>query len=162
MKIYKNVFEDIISLENLFSAWDKFKSDKQKKQDVQRFEWWLEQNIFQLYRDLRGQEYKHGAYTSFYIHDPKQRHIHKATVRDRMLHHAVFKALSPIFEPTFIPNSLSCRIGKGTHKGIDILEKALRQIWQVPQNSDRILYNESIRINQSNLCQIKPIRYHLI
>jgi len=128
MKIYKNVFENIISLENLFSAWDKFKSDKQKKQDVQRFEWQLEQNIFQLHRDLEYQKYKHGAYTSFYIHDPKQRHIHKATVRDRVLHHAVFKALSPVFEPTFIPNSLSCRIGKGTHKGIDILEKALRQI----------------------------------
>jgi len=128
MKIYKNVFENIISLENLFSAWDKFKSNKQKKQDVQQFEWRLEQNIFQLYRNLKCQRYKHGAYTSFYIHDPKQRHIHKATVRDRVLHRAVFKTLNPIFEPTFIPNSLSCRVGKGTHKGIDILEKALRQI----------------------------------
>ncbi|MFH1855575.1 MAG: reverse transcriptase/maturase family protein [bacterium] len=128
MKIYKNVFENIISLENLFSAWNKFKSDKQKKQDVCQFEWRLEQNIFQLYRNLKCQRYKHGAYTSFYIHDPKQRHIHKATVRDRVLHHAVFKTLNPIFEPTFIPNSLSCRVGKGTHKGIDILEKALRQI----------------------------------
>ena len=31
MKIYKNCFNKIISSENLFSAWDKFKSDKQKK-----------------------------------------------------------------------------------------------------------------------------------
>jgi len=130
MKIYKNVFENIISLENLFSAWDKFKSDKQKKEDVCQFEWRLEQNIFQLHQDLKCQRYKHGSYTSFYIHDPKQRHIHKATVRDRVLHHAVFKALNPIFEPTFISNSLSCRLGKGTHKGIDILEKSLRQISQ--------------------------------
>lgn len=127
MKIYKNVFEKIISLENLFSAWDKFKSDKQKKRDVQRFEWQLEENIFQLHRDLEYRRYKHGAYASFYIHDPKQRHIHKATVRDRILHHAVFTALNPIFEPTFISNSLSCRIDKGTHKGIDILDKITRQ-----------------------------------
>lgn len=42
-----------------------------------------------------------------------------------MLHHAVFSVISPIFEPSFISNSLSCRIGKGTHKGIDILEKML-------------------------------------
>ncbi|MFA4998810.1 MAG: reverse transcriptase/maturase family protein [Candidatus Paceibacterota bacterium] len=128
MKIYKNVFNEIISLENLFSAWDKFKSDKQKKRDVRRFEWQLEENIFQLHRDLKYRRYRHGAYTSFYISDPKQRHIHKATVRDRILHHAVFAALSPIFEPTFVPNSLSCRIGKGTHKGIDILDKILRQV----------------------------------
>jgi len=128
MKIYKNVFEKIISLENLFSAWDKFKSDKQKKRDVQQFEWQLEENIFKLHRDLKYRRYKHGVYASFYIQDPKQRHIHKATVRDRVLHHAVFTVFNPIFEPTFISNSLSCRIGKGTHKGIDILDKILRQI----------------------------------
>jgi len=128
MKIYKNVFENIISLENLFSAWDKFKSDKQKKRDVQRFEWELEENIFKLHRDLKYRRYKHGAYTSFYIHDPKQRHIHKATVRDRVLHHAVFAVLNSIFEPTFISNSFSCRVNKGTHKGIDVLDKIIRQV----------------------------------
>lgn len=128
MKIYKNIFEKIISLENLFLAWDKFKSNKQKKRDVQQFEWRLEENIFKLHRDLKYKRYKHGKYASFYIQDPKQRHIHKATVRDRVLHHAVFTVLNPIFEPTFISNSLSCRIGKGTHKGIDILDKLTRQV----------------------------------
>ena len=128
MKIYKDIFEKIISSENLFSAWDKFKSGKQKKQNVQYFEWRLEENIFKLHRDLKYKRYKHGKYTSFYIQDPKQRHIHKATVRDRILHHAVFAILNPIFEPTFIPNSLSCRTGKGTHKGVDILEKTVRKI----------------------------------
>jgi len=128
MRIYKNIFNKIISLENLFSAWDRFKSDKQKKRDVQKFEWNLEENIFQLHRDLKCKRYKHGAYSSFYIHDPKQRHIHKATVRDRILHHAIFTTLNPIFEPTFIFNSLSCRVDKGTHKGIDILDKLTRQV----------------------------------
>jgi retron-type reverse transcriptase len=128
MRIYKNIFDKIISLDNLFLAWDKFKSDKQKKRDVQRFEWQLEENIFQLHRDLKYKKYKHGAYSSFYIHDPKQRHIHKAVVRDRILHHAIFAVLNPIFEPTFISNSLSCRIDKGTHKGINILNKTLRQV----------------------------------
>lgn len=42
MKIYKDIFEKIVSPENLFSAWNKFKSDKGKKKDVQRFEWELE------------------------------------------------------------------------------------------------------------------------
>lgn len=118
----------MISLENLFSAWDKFKSNKQEKPDVQHFEWQLEENIFQLHRDLKSRSYKHGAYSSFYIRDPKQRHIHKAIVRDRILHHAVFTVFNPIFESTFISNSFSCRIGKGTHKGIDILDKILRQV----------------------------------
>jgi len=128
MKIYKNVFEDIISLENLFSAWDKFKKDKQKKRDVQLFEWKLEENIFKLHRDLKYRRYKHGAYTSFYINDPKQRHIHKANVRDRVLHHAVSTVLNSIFDPTFISNSFSCRVGKGTHKGLNVLAKMIKQV----------------------------------
>jgi len=128
MKIYRDLFDLIISPESLFSAWDVFKKGKQSKLDVQRFEWNLEENIFKLHRDLKDKIYKHGDYQGFYISDPKQRHIHKAIVRDRVLHHAVFSVLNPIFEPTFISNSFSCRIGKGTHKGIDILDKALKQI----------------------------------
>jgi len=126
MKIYKNVFDKIISPENLFLAWDNFRVGKTKKKDVQMFEWKLEQNIFQLHRELRRRTYRHGSYASFYIRDPKQRHIHKAEVRDRILHHAVFTILNPIFEETFISNSFSCRIGKGTHKGFMVLEKMIR------------------------------------
>ncbi|KKT32320.1 MAG: RNA-directed DNA polymerase (Reverse transcriptase) [Candidatus Moranbacteria bacterium GW2011_GWF2_44_10] len=127
MKIYKDVFEKIISPENLFSAWDNFKVGKIKKKDVQAFESKLEQNIFQLHRELRGRSYRHGSYASFYIRDPNQRHIHKAEVRDRILHHAVFSILNPIFEATFISHSFSCRIGKGTHKGVIALEKMIRK-----------------------------------
>ena len=127
MRIYKNIFERIISPENLFSAWDSFKSDKRSKPDVLRFEWNLERNIFQLHRDLKNKTYKHSPYEGFYIKDPKQRHIHKATVRDRILHHAVFSVVNPIFEPTFIPTSFSCRVGYGTHKGVEILEKIMRE-----------------------------------
>lgn len=127
MRIYKNIFERIISPENLFSAWDSFKSDKRSKPDVLRFEWNLERNIFQLHRDLKNKTYKHSPYEGFYIKDPKQRHIHKATVRDRILHHAVFSVVNPIFEPTFIPTSFSCWVGYGTHKGVEILEKIMRE-----------------------------------
>ncbi len=98
MNNYNNVFEKIISLENLFLAWDSFKKGKLGKKDVQKFEWKLEQNIFQLHEELRRWTYNHGAYSSFYIQDPKQRHIHKAKVRDRILHHAIFSILNPIFE----------------------------------------------------------------
>lgn len=128
MKVYKNIYERIISPENLFSAWDAFKSDKRNRTDVQEFEWRLEEDIFALHRDLRTKQYKHGAYSGFWIKDPKPRHIHKATVRDRVLHHAIFTVLNPIFEPTFIAQSFSCRIGKGTHKGIKALANIIRKI----------------------------------
>lgn len=128
MKTYKRIFERMTSLEYLFSAWDRFKQEKRTKADVMTFERDLEQNIFQLHRDLQNKTYKHGPYTGFYISDPKLRHIHKATVRDRVLHHAIFAALNPIFEPGFIADSFSCRIGKGTHKGVERLMHMLRAV----------------------------------
>ncbi|MBI5004169.1 hypothetical protein HZC00_03690 [Candidatus Kaiserbacteria bacterium] len=126
MKIYEDVYQSIISPENLFAAWQVFKSDKRNKADVAEFEQKVERHIFQLHRDLRYKTYRHGPYHGFWIHDPKRRRIHKATVRDRVLHHAIFRVLNPIFEPTFIPTSFSCRIGKGTHKGVMAVSDMLR------------------------------------
>lgn len=93
-----------------------------------KFEWQLEENIFALHHLLRARHYHHGPYEAFYIQDPKQRLIHKATVQDRVLHHAIFKVLNPIFEPTFIAHSYSCRIDKGTHKGVISLSNMLRKV----------------------------------
>lgn len=126
MKVYKNLFQQIISPENLFASWDEFRPNKRHKRDVQAFEFRLEQNIFQLHRDLTTKQYGHQTYSGFYIRDPKVRHIHKASVRDRIVHHAIFRILNPIFDKTFIPTSFSCRIGKGVHKGVLTLERMIR------------------------------------
>lgn len=126
MKIYKDLFNRIVSLGNLVSAWEEFRSDKGKKADVLEFEYSLEQHLFALRRELGSKRYSHGSYSGFYIRDPKVRHIHKASVRDRVLHHAVFRVLNPIFEETFIANSFSCRINKGTHKGVLAAERMIR------------------------------------
>lgn len=137
MKIYKNVFEKIISTENLFLAWDKFKKGKRQKLDVQEFEFNLEERLFRLQRELKSQIYRHGHYKSFHIQDPKPRHIHKAEVQDRIVHHAVFNILNPVFEPTFISHSFSCRIGKGTHKGVNQLTSFLRK---ASKNNRRVCF----------------------
>ncbi|MFA5878358.1 MAG: reverse transcriptase/maturase family protein [Candidatus Staskawiczbacteria bacterium] len=127
MKIYRNLFNDIISPENLFSAWDKFKKGKRDRKDVQLFEWNLETNIFNLYRELSGKTYKHGLYHSFKISDPKPRNVQKAQVRDRIVHHALFQVINPLFEAGFVPASFSCRVGHGTHKGVQFLQNTIRK-----------------------------------
>jgi retron-type reverse transcriptase len=81
--------------------------------------------------------YKPDPYVSFYVEDPKLRHIHKATVRDRVLHQAVFSVLYGVFDKHFIFDSYSSRNYKGTHKGNEraelFLSKATanwtRQAW---------------------------------
>ena len=117
------LFNEIISLENLFSAWKEFKKGKTKRPDVQRFEFNLEDNLFELQQELKTKTYTHSDYTPFYITDPKLRHIHKAGVKDRIVHQAVFRVLYPVFDKNFIHDSYSCRIGKGTHRAVIRLNK---------------------------------------
>jgi len=79
----------------------------------------LMDNIYSLHNDLRNKTYRHGKYEAFKINDPKPRDIHKATVRDRLLHHAIYRILYPYFDQKFIYDSYSCRFGKGTHRAIN-------------------------------------------
>ncbi|HRY59873.1 MAG TPA: hypothetical protein P5096_00655 [Patescibacteria group bacterium] len=122
-----DIFVNIISIENLYLSWKEFKKVKMSKCDVQEFALNLENNLFQLHDELKSKTYKHSYYTSFFINDPKRRHIHKACVRDRIVHHAIYRILYPIFDKTFIYDSYSCRNNKGTHKAVNRLQKFIRR-----------------------------------
>jgi retron-type reverse transcriptase len=117
------MFEKIISLENLFDAWTEFKKDKTNKSDVAEFEMNLEDQVFELHNELKNGSYKHGGYSSFFISDPKRRHIHKASVRDRLLHHAVHRIVEPMWDRFFIFDSWSSRKNKGTHGAVRRLQR---------------------------------------
>jgi len=112
-------FKDIVSIENLLEAWREFVKGKRNKRDVQEFSLRLIDNILQLQEDLANHTYQHGGYKAFNISDPKPRNIHKASVRDRLLHHALYRILYPFFDKTFISDLYSCRLGKGTHRAIN-------------------------------------------
>jgi retron-type reverse transcriptase len=114
-----HIYNDIISLENLLEAWREFLNGKRSRKDVRAFEANLMENILSLHNDLKNKYYRHGGYISFNISDPKPRIIHKASVRDRLLHHAIYRKLYPFFDTTFIADSYSCRDGKGIHKALD-------------------------------------------
>lgn len=123
-----HTYHDIISLENLTLAWQEFLTGKKQKPDAQIFERDLMDNILSLHEDLVNGEYRHGGYKSFYVNDPKRRHIHKASVRDRLVHHAVYRILYPFFERTFIEDSYSCRLGKGTYRAMAKFKKYADQV----------------------------------
>lgn len=75
-------------------------------------------NIIALHADLVAKTYTHSRYWAFKINDPKPRDIHKASVRDRLLHRALYRKLYPFFDRTFIADSYSCREEKGVHKAL--------------------------------------------
>lgn len=124
MKIkFIHSFEEIIGLENLLGAWKEFTKGKRGKRDVQEFSLQLMNNIFALHNDLSNHSYRHGDYQAFNICDPKPRNIHKAAVRDRLLHHAIYRELYPFFDKIFIADSYSCLINQGTHRAVNRFRK---------------------------------------
>ena len=124
----KNLFEQIVSLENLLFAWQEFRRGKRKKPDVAEFEMNLEGNLLGLHQKLKDGSFKPLPYFSFYISDPKLRHIHKACVTDRVAYQAVFRVLYPIFDRGFIYDAYSSRTNKGTHRAVKRLEGFCRKL----------------------------------
>ena len=111
-------YESIISVENLLEAWREFVRGKRSRIDVQEFWRYLMNNVLALHNELAKGTYQHGGYHYFKIADPKPRDIHKASVRDRLMHHALYRKLYPFFDKIFIFDSYSCRSGKGTHRAL--------------------------------------------
>ncbi|MBI3273729.1 MAG: group II intron reverse transcriptase domain-containing protein [Candidatus Colwellbacteria bacterium] len=117
-KVKIEKFEDIFSLKSLLQSWEEFKAGKTHKADVAEFASRLISNLYSLHYDIMQETYEHGGYTHFKINDQKPRDIHKASVRDRVVHHALCRALYPYFDRKFISDSYSCRIGKGSHRAL--------------------------------------------
>ncbi len=130
-------FEDIISVENLLQAWREFLPGKRNKPDVQAFAANLIDNILELHDELVNKTYKHGGYFKFKISDPKPRQISKASVRDRLLHHAIYRILYPFFDRMFIADSFSCRLNKGTLRALNRLQTTY---WKASNNDTKTVW----------------------
>jgi RNA-directed DNA polymerase len=126
--IFAEKYEELISLENLLAAWREFEIGKRGKSDVQEFKRHLMSNLLALHRSLVDMSYRHQPYTAFVINDPKRRQIHKASIRDRVLHRALYRKLYPFFDRTFFADSFSCRVSKGTHKANERFTEMARMV----------------------------------
>ena len=135
--VHRNLFEDSIALKNLLAAWREFVKGKRKRADVLAFAADVEEALFRLHDELKQGTYRHGGYETFLVRDPKLRRIHKASVRDRLLHHAIHRVLYPHFDTRFIFDSYSSRKGKGAHAAL----KRFRDFaWRLSQNRTRVVW----------------------
>lgn len=131
------MYDDITSFSNILRAWSEFLIDKKRRSDVLEFSANMEENLISLHNDLVSKKYQHGGYTSFVVNDPKRRIIHKASVRDRLLHHVIHRVLYPYFNKKFIFDSFSSRKLKGTHVG----RKRFRDfVWKLSRNRTKTVW----------------------
>ena len=127
MKTFKNLYRQVYTFDNLYEAARKARKHKRYKLYTLEFDRRLEENLWELHHELKDREYVPGDYTQFKIKRPKERLITSAPYRDRVVHHALCNVIEPIFEKRFIHDSYACRVGKGTHKGVDRCQAFLRR-----------------------------------
>ena len=113
-------------LTDLFTAYFCARKNKRNTTSQMRFERNLPENLMRLYGEIVSGRYCVGRSMCFIIRDPVLREVFAASFRDRIIHHLLYNWLMPIFEPTFIYDSYSCREGKGTLFGIKRLEHHIR------------------------------------
>lgn len=118
MKRYGNLFFQVCSFLALATAAVEAAKGKRDKPRVAEFLRNLENEVLELEGELNNRSYRPRSYTTFMIHDPKQRRICAADFRDRVVHHALCRVLEPIFERSLIFDSYACRQGKGTHAAV--------------------------------------------
>jgi len=127
MKRINNLYEQIISIENLQLADIKARKGKAAQYGIHAHDKTRQDNILQLHEMLKQKTYRTSGYTTFIIHEPKERQIFRLPYfPDRITHHAIMNVLEKIFVSTFTSDTYSCIKGKGIHAAARGVQRALR------------------------------------
>ena len=127
MKTYNNFYLDVISLPNLYRAYEKAKKGKAEKKEVIEFSKNLHENLLKLHLELLNRTYLMGDYKMFFVNDYKTRKIMAPRFKDMIVQHALFNFLEQIYEKSFIFDSYACRKNKGTHKAFKRLKSFINK-----------------------------------
>lgn len=126
-KTFRHLWLQIASFDGLHAAYIKARRNKRYDRDTLLFSMHLEDELLKLLDELEGGHYRTGVYHRFAVYEPKKREVAALPFRDRVVQHALCNAIEPIYERRFAHDSYACRVGKGTHAGVDRLTEFLRE-----------------------------------
>lgn len=114
MKRYGNLYDKVISPDNLRLADTIARKGKVDTHGVRLHDRNREANIVALYEALLTQTYHTSPYQTFTIYEPKERLISRLPYYpDRIVHHAIMNVVEPIWLSVYTHNTFSCIKGRG-------------------------------------------------
>ncbi|MDE2103242.1 MAG: reverse transcriptase [Patescibacteria group bacterium] len=116
------------SFHALYSAWREARRGKKPSTDQLDFDSSWTDRLLELQERLNSCTWTPSPPTCFIATAPKAREIHAPAFSDRVVHHYLVPKLEAIYERTFIHDSYSNRIGKGTHSAVRRLKSFVRQV----------------------------------
>ncbi|OQA66920.1 MAG: Group II intron-encoded protein LtrA [Ignavibacteria bacterium ADurb.Bin266] len=127
MKRIGDLYEKVISLDNLRLADEKARKGKLRSYGVQLHDKNREANLLSLHESLKNQTFKTSKYHIFTIFEPKEREIYQLPYfPDRITHHAIMNILEPIWVSVFTKDTYSCIKNRGIHAAAKLLKKELK------------------------------------
>ena len=128
MKRLNNLYERIISMDNLRVAADIVCENTSNKKGVAVFEENRGENLKNLHEILKNGQYRTSVYKTAVIHDPKKRPLGILPVYpDKITHQAIMNVMKPIWRSSFIKDTYSNIKGRGTLKCVNSVKKALKK-----------------------------------
>lgn len=129
MKRYNNLFEKIVSIDNLYLADKKARKNKSNRNDIKEFDKYKDNLLVRLQGTLIDQTYTTSKYDTFIIREPKERLIFRLPYYpDRIVHHAVMNIMEPIWVSIFIKDTYSCIKHRGIHEALHNVKEALKDV----------------------------------
>lgn len=125
MKRHGNLYDQAFTPENLYQGYLDAARHKRGSRSCHQFERSLGAQLADLHSALHDGSYKPRPYNTFQVFEPKPRLIYAPAFRDRVVQHAIYHVIRPIFDATFVAESFACRPGKGTHAAADHVQSAL-------------------------------------
>ncbi len=104
---------------DIFESYYDARKNKRNTINAIAFEKHFENNLFHLVENIMDFNYSIKPSICFITDKPTKREIFAADFSDRVVHHLIYNYISPLYENIFINDSYSCRVGKGTHYGIN-------------------------------------------
>ena len=128
MKRIGNLYDKIISVENLRLADEKARRGKHRTYGVRHHDRTREENIMALHEALLTKTYKTSQYDVFKVYEPKERLIYRLPYDpDRIVHHAIMNVLEPIWVSVFTHNTFSCVKKRGIDGCARSVERHIRK-----------------------------------
>lgn len=129
MKRIGNIYQEIISVDNLYAADAIAQRGKTKQPTVIAHNEKQDANIWHLHNLLYNKTFRTSPYTVFKVYEPKEREVHRLPYfPDRIVHHAIMRVLEPMFVANFTADTYSCIKGKGIHAASYAVRKALKDV----------------------------------
>lgn len=129
MKRIGNLYQNIISIENLNMADAIARKGKLKQYGIIQHDKNRARNLAELHLSLLYKTFITSQYTTFKVFEPKERLVYRLPYYpDRIVHHAVMNILEPIFVYVFTNDTYSCIKGKGIHAAARSVRKALKDV----------------------------------